>query len=276
MDLPKRFREKPRKQDVYSKRDWDSHPSHAPPYGFCQDRTSLSGGAPEQRRESGSAGADEARKQTPTAFIGVPSPYSSTATASMPRCRLQRPAACRTLRVGYDSGWRYGMALTRAPGRAAAWLRASAADDGRADRSVGKGVGGAKGFGKASGPGGKAKESGFSAAKKERPDEYPQMQAVFTCNRCETRQSKIFTRMAYESGVVVVKCEGCAAQHIMADNLGYFEDMTGERAVNVEDLLRAKGEKVDNRLSDTGVGKIKLADPVERDDGTLEVRPDSP
>ena len=34
MKLPKRFSEKPRKQDVYSKRDWENHPSHAPPYGF--------------------------------------------------------------------------------------------------------------------------------------------------------------------------------------------------------------------------------------------------
>ena len=32
--LPKRFHERPRKQDVYSKRDWERHPSHAPPYGF--------------------------------------------------------------------------------------------------------------------------------------------------------------------------------------------------------------------------------------------------
>jgi len=165
------------------------------------------------------------------------------------------------------------MTFTRAPRRAAAWLRASAADDDGADRTVGKGLGGAKGFGKVEG---KAKESGLSAAKKERPEQFPQMQAVFTCNRCETRQSKIFTRMAYEKGVVIVKCDGCGVQHIMADNLGYFESMTGEKAVNVEDLLRAKGEKVDNRLSSTGVGKIKLADPVERDDGTLELRPDAP
>ncbi|EKX38145.1 hypothetical protein GUITHDRAFT_77430 [Guillardia theta CCMP2712] len=53
------------------------------------------------------------------------------------------------------------------------------------------------------------------------------MQIVFTCNKCETRQSKIFTRMAYEKGVVIVKCDGCGVQHLLADNLGYFYDSTG-------------------------------------------------
>ena len=48
------------------------------------------------------------------------------------------------------------------------------------------------------------------------------------------------------------------------------------KAVNVEDLLRAKGEKVDNRLSEKGVSELKLAEPVERSDGTLEVRPEKP
>ena len=100
------------------------------------------------------------------------------------------------------------------------------------------------------------------------------MQAVFTCNKCETRQSKVFSRLAYEQGVVVVKCEGCGVQHIMADNLGYFENMTGEKAVNVEDLLRAKGETVDNRLSAEGVTDLKLANPVERPDCTIEVQPE--
>ena len=42
----------------------------------------------------------------------------------------------------------------------------------------------------------------------------------------------------------------------------------------MEDLLRAKGEQVDNRLSAKGVSEIKLADPVERADGTIEVRPE--
>jgi protein import protein ZIM17 len=152
--------------------------------------------------------------------------------------------------------------------------RAAGGDKGdTSDSGSSRGSGGARGFGK---PHGKAVESGFSKAKKERPNEYPQMQAVFTCGWCDVRQSKVFTRMAYEQGVVVVKCNGCGVQHIMADNLGYFEDMTGKRAVNVEDLLLAKGERVDNRLSEAGVGELKLADATDREDGTIEVRPKAP
>jgi len=45
--------------------------------------------------------------------------------------------------------------------------------------------------------------------------------------------------------------------------------------VNVEDFLRAKGEKVDNRLSKKGISTLKLADPVERPDGTIEIRPET-
>ena len=67
----------------------------------------------------------------------------------------------------------------------------------------GKDGSGGKGFGGPKGP----KVSGFARAKQENPEQFPQMQAVFTCNRCEARQSKIFSRLAYEQGVVVVKCE---------------------------------------------------------------------
>ena len=70
------------------------------------------------------------------------------------------------------------------------------------------------------------------------------------------------------------KHQGCGVQHIMADNLGYFEDLTGARAVNVEDLLRAKGEQVDNRLSAKGISELKMGMPVQGLDGTLEIRPE--
>jgi len=52
--------------------------------------------------------------------------------------------------------------------------------------------------------------SGFSKAKAEKPEDFPQMQAVFTCSKCETRQSKIFSRLAYDQGVVVIKCQVCS------------------------------------------------------------------
>ena len=50
----------------------------------------------------------------------------------------------------------------------------------------------------------------------------------------------------------------------------------GKKAVNVEDLLLAKGEQVDNRLSEKCITGLKLAAPTEGPDGTLEVRPQNP
>jgi hypothetical protein len=50
----------------------------------------------------------------------------------------------------------------------------------------------------------------------------------------------------------------------------------GKKAVNVEDLLRAKGEEVDNRLSKTGMTGFKLAAPTQTPDGTVEIRPQDP
>jgi hypothetical protein len=72
MKLPKRFSEKPRKQDVYSKRDWENHPSHAPPYGFgsfspsssdTQHPTTPSTTRPPEQ------GKKEKRREHATAFI---------------------------------------------------------------------------------------------------------------------------------------------------------------------------------------------------------------
>mmetsp|Transcript_26476 Transcript_26476/g.53099 ORF Transcript_26476/g.53099 Transcript_26476/m.53099 type:complete len:225 (-) Transcript_26476:116-790(-) len=132
----------------------------------------------------------------------------------------------------------------------------------------------ASGGGLGFGPGGKESKkgskgkakSGLSQFKESNPGAVPEVEMVFTCNKCETRQSKRFTRLAYEKGVVIVKCDGCGVQHLIADNQGYFKDWTGTDSTNVEKLLAEKGEKVDNRL-----GKF-----VERDDGTLELRHDAP
>ena len=48
------------------------------------------------------------------------------------------------------------------------------------------------------------------------------------------------SRGAYEEGVVLVRCPGCKNQHLIADNLGWFDD---ER-VNIEDIMREKGEEI--------------------------------
>ena len=53
---------------------------------------------------------------------------------------------------------------------------------------------------------------------------------LFTCKVCETKQAKKFSKHAYTKGVVIIRCDGCEKLHLIADNLGWFED----KPVNIE------------------------------------------
>lgn len=77
------------------------------------------------------------------------------------------------------------------------------------------------------------------------------MQITFTCTVCNTRNSRRFSKLSYEKGIVIVECDGCRNNHLIADNLGWFPD-TG--CTNIEEILASKGEKV-NRIN--GCWEIK-------------------
>ena len=60
---------------------------------------------------------------------------------------------------------------------------------------------------------------------------------MFTCNVCETKAARTFSKDAYNKGVVLIRCEGCDNLHLIADNLGWFRDEN----VNIEDIMKEKG-----------------------------------
>ncbi len=63
---------------------------------------------------------------------------------------------------------------------------------------------------------------------------------MFTCGQCNHKQIRSFTKTAYHKGVVLVRCQGCEKIHLVADNLGWFED----EPVNVETLHQGKVQRV--------------------------------
>lgn len=52
-------------------------------------------------------------------------------------------------------------------------------------------------------------------------------------------------QLAYNKGVVLIRCPGCQALHLMADRLGWFANVeAGEKTIDIVDMMKRKGEAV--------------------------------
>ena len=76
---------------------------------------------------------------------------------------------------------------------------------------------------------------------------------MYTCDakkedgtNCGTKQARTFSKDSYQNGVVLIRCEGCEKLHLIADNLGWFENdgVYKGKNINIETLLADKGETV--------------------------------
>ncbi|CAJ1334335.1 unnamed protein product [Effrenium voratum] len=65
---------------------------------------------------------------------------------------------------------------------------------------------------------------------------------LFTCKVCETRNSHMISRLAYQQGIVIATCPGCGNRHLLADKTGLLDvgiwdvEMLAQRGENVTRL----------------------------------------
>ena len=71
---------------------------------------------------------------------------------------------------------------------------------------------------------------------------------VYTCTRCDTRNAISVSRLAWNEGVVIGKCMGCPARHMLADNTGLCDETNSTQFSNaIQDAL-SRGEDVARRV----------------------------
>ncbi len=81
---------------------------------------------------------------------------------------------------------------------------------------------------------------------------------MYTCKVCNTRSAKKISKNGYENGVVIVRCSCCQSKHLIADNMGVFEDA----GWNIHDYLSSKEGENSKFVVDDDVFELSLKDVV--------------
>jgi methionine-rich copper-binding protein CopC len=68
---------------------------------------------------------------------------------------------------------------------------------------------------------------------------------MFTCNVCETRAARKISKKAYNTGVVICRCEKCKNLHLIADRMGVFEDDSWDIQKHMTKLLEQENINIE-------------------------------
>ncbi|KNE72462.1 hypothetical protein AMAG_16505 [Allomyces macrogynus ATCC 38327] len=95
------------------------------------------------------------------------------------------------------------------------------------------------------------------------------MLVAFTCKVCSTRMSKTVTRQSYYTGVVLIKCDGCAKLHLIADNKNWFQEGRNVEEILARDQPETPVDRVSLRATDP-TSQAALQKLLELDPGLIE------
>lgn len=94
------------------------------------------------------------------------------------------------------------------------------------------------------------------------------LKLTFTCKKCGTQNAdKLISKVAYKKGIVIIRCDGCKNNHLIADNLGWFDHPM--RKFNIEKAMAVLGSNVHKFQNDRD-GHYEMVNTVHLDNNNDE------
>lgn len=95
----------------------------------------------------------------------------------------------------------------------------------------------------------------------------------FTCKKCNCRNTKIISKLSYEKGIVIVRCDGCKNNHLIADHLGWFPHLE-KKLNNLDYLLRTRAKEIERMRNNTDVYFEAISKDLMNDSETVKTMKD--